>query len=204
MTTEQIISRRAFPITVVLFLISLAVIFFLIRSNGENIEAHDRDREVLIKGAEQQKLKDDSIIASERHFRDSAGKAGRELKSLYLSETVKRQAGLKELKALRTALGIKPDTVTLEIEAHNTAQRTADSLEIVRLEKKIFSDSSSFERQISAETDKYLQQVVISDQHLEEVQELKTDLKKEKKRKTGWKIAAIALAGWVVYQEVKD
>lgn len=189
----------------VLLNIALAVlVFFLLRSNGENSEAHDRDREVLIKGAEQQKLKDDSIITAERQMRTQEQAQHERDKKEYRKGRSENTIAISHLNASRDSAGIKVDPFTAKIEKKYKEQRVKDSLEIVRLEKKIFSDSSSFERQISAETDKYLQQVVISDQHLEEVQELKTDLKKEKKRKTGWKIAAIALAGWVVYQEVKD
>lgn len=187
-----------------LFLIALAVIFFLLRSNGENSEAHNRDREVLIKGAEQQKVKDDSIITAERQLRAQEQAQHERDKKEHRKGRSENTIAISHLNASRDSAGIKVDSFTVKIEKKYQEQRVKDSLEIVRLEKKIFSDSSSFERQISAETDKYLQQVVISDQHLEEVQELKTDLKKEKKRKTGWKIAAIALAGWVVYEEIKD
>lgn len=198
------LQTKLFPWSVLLNIALAVFIFFLLRSNGENKEAHDRDREVLIKGAEQQKLKDDSIITAERQLRAQEQAQHERDKKEYRKGRSENTIAISHLNASRDSAGIKVDPFTVKIEAKYQEQRVKDSLEIVRLEKKIFSDSSSFERSITAETDKYLQQVVISDQHLEEVQELKTDLKKEKKRKTGWKIAAIALAGWVVYQEVKD
>jgi hypothetical protein len=198
------LQTRLFPWVTLALIIAIIFLIWGWFENGNTKDTFQRDREIIIANAEKAKVKADSIRASERHFRDSTHKASAALKSLYTSKTTQRQAGLKELRALRIALGIKPDTVTVKIEGKMTSQRNADSLEIVRLEQKIFSDSSSFEKEITATNDKYLQQVVISDQHLEHVTELKTDLKKERKRKTGWKILAVIGFGLFAYETIKD
>lgn len=187
-----------------LLLIAIGIIIWMFRANSSNQQSAALDRDRLITAAKQKQIEDDSIRSAERHFRDSTHKASAALKNLYISETAQRQAGLKELRLIRIALGIKPDTVTVQIEGKMTAQRGADSLEIIRLEGKIFSDSGSFERDLAATNDKYLQQVVISDQHLEHVQELQTDLKKERKIKTVYKVLAVVGLSLFAYESIRD
>lgn len=198
------IQEKLFPWAVVAILILGGLLFWMWYENGENQTRAARHRNETIEQAEKRKDQDSVEIALLRHGRDSAYKVASEQRSLYQEATNKRQGTLKELKALRAALGIKPDTITVEIEKEHTAQRTADSLEIVRLETKMLSDSVSFEAEIFKTNDRYLQQVVISDQHFEHVQELERALKKERKVKTVYKVLAVIGFGLFTYEAVKD
>lgn len=198
------IQEKLFPWAVVVILILGALLFWMWYENGRNQTSAARHRNETIEQAEKRKDQDSVEIALLRHGRDSAYKAASEQRSLYQEATNKRQGTLKELKALRAALGIKPDTITVEIEKEATAQRTADSLEIVRLETKMLADSTSFEQEIFKTNDRYLQQVVISDQHFEKVQELESALKKERKVKTVYKVLALIGFGLFTYEAVKD
>lgn len=175
------LQTKLFPWSVVLNLIFIALLFWMWYENGRGAESADRHWNETIQQAEKRKDQDSVEIARLRHGRDSAYKVASEQRSLYQEATNKRQGTLKELMALRTALGIKPDTITIEIEKEATAQRTADSLEIVRLETKMLADSTSFEKEIFKTNDRYLQQVVISDQHFEKVQELEQELTRVEK-----------------------
>lgn len=175
-------------------IILIALLFWMWYENGRNSEASARHRNETIEQAEKRKDQDSVEIARLRHGRDSAYKVAYEQRSLYQEATNKRQGILKELKALRADLGINPDTITVEIEKEATAQRTADSLEIVRLETKMLADSTSFEQEIFKTNDRYLQQVVISDQHFEHVQELERELTRMEKLARFFGISSATLA----------
>lgn len=198
------LQTKLFPWSVLLNIALAVLVFFLLRSNGENSEAHDRDREVLISAAkanqEKAQAKFDSI--SIKLVNDSTAQAKRDSAATVKE---KRLTGeIRHWKRLRNEAGVKIDTFTVVIEAKSDSLRTADSLHIVALKQDKLTLKEDYRGQIEAMTTKYLEQIVISDAHESTAKELKTDLKKEKKRKTGWKIAAIALAGWVVYDEIKD
>lgn len=198
------LQTKLFPWSVLLNIALAVFIFFLLRSNGENSEAHNRDREVLISAAkanqEKAQAKFDSIAI--KLVNDSTTQAKRD--SAATVKETRLTGEIRHWKRLRNEAGVKIDTFTVVIEAKSDSLRTADSLQIVALKQDKLTLKEDYKGQIEAMTTKYLEQIVISDAHESTAKELKTDLKKEKKRKTGWKIAAIALAGWVVYQEVKD
>lgn len=163
MTTEQIISRRAFPITVVLLILSLAFIFFLLRSNGENKEAHDRDREILISAAkanqEKAQAKFDSIAI--KLVNDSTVQAKRD--SVATVKETRLTIEIRHWKRLRNEAGVKIDTFTVVIEAKSDSLRTADSLQIVALKQDKLTLKLDYTGQVEAMTTKYLEQVTISD-----------------------------------------
>lgn len=187
-----------------LLLISVAFHIWTYRETSENSSRHALDREVLIKGAkanqEKAQAKFDSI--ANKLVNDSTAQAKRDSAST-VKET--RLTGeIRHWKRLRNEAGVKIDTFTVVIEAKSDSLRAADSLQIVALKQDKLTLKEDYKGQIEAMTTKYLEQIVISDAHESTAKELKTDLKKEKKRKTGWKIAAIALAGWLVYDEIKD
>lgn len=194
-------TRDPLYITVIIILLGLLVWMFF--ENGSTKDTFQRDREIIISNAEKAKVKDDSTISAERSLRALQDAQHQKESIAFKKERSINSGEIKQLKQARDDQGIEPEPITLQIETKYEEQRTADSLEIVRLEQKIFSDSSSFEKEITATNDKYLQQVVISDQHLEHVAELKTDLKKERKRKTGWKIAAIVGFGLFAYEALQ-
>lgn len=167
-------------IITVLFLLSCVLCYFVWDTA--------RDKEIGNKAAESARIAEakirqaeaDTIKAAQKDFRDSTALEFGKLEKLYSEATKQRSGDLKALRLLRIALGLKPDTITIAIEANLSDQQRADSTKIRRLEDRLFSDSSSFEKSLAAEHVKFLEQVTISDIHEQRAAEV-PKLKEQRK-----------------------
>lgn len=150
-------------IITVLFLLSCILCYFVWDTARDKELGNMAAESVRIAEAKIRQAEADSVEARQIDFRDSTAIAFKNLDALYSEATKQRSGDLKALRLLRISLGVRPDTVTIQIEANFSDQQKADSTKIRRLEERLFSDSSSFEKSLAAERTKYLEQVVISD-----------------------------------------
>lgn len=135
------------------------------RNNDSDLSKNAEISRLQAKDQENAQLQDslNRFIALQEHARDSTEKASNKSDSLFQVEKRGRQVDRRELRALRIANGVTPDTVTLLIESNFEDQVKADSVQIGQLETRLVADSTSFRAQLHAWTEKLASQVLTTD-----------------------------------------
>lgn len=154
-------------------IIALAAIVFLVlylvecggrKTDGLNYASRISQMDLQLKTLRDSQALNGFIIDSLRVSRETSYKQTLKSDSLYRLEKKRLSRSIKENQELRAVLGIKPDTITLRIEGDYQARTHADSVQISKLEARIFNDSASFEAEIKLLRENWDKEVKISGQ----------------------------------------